>query len=349
MPGSNAMRGFFVKALAFIVGISVLFNITGSLADRVAPLEEWHAEHQQRVANLQARGELIEAITLGNSHSDAIDYSILGIEGQSMAFAAADLFEVEKYAMYLADRLPNLKTVFITISYYSFSRDNAAFEPFRTRRLSFYSMVPAWSPIQGDLSSFWLGRLESYTHVMSVVRSDSWQGVWIGLGNDAPSSNPFPYDGVRTASAWGNCSHYTLEQLELHAQEIARRNVTSSSQMAAVHPGLQQDAFDALARTVERLQSRGIRVILFTPTYYEKYNEYFIESGSFMVEEMKQVIDRLMQTYRVEYYDFSDDLEITSHPQLFYNSDHLSECGHKVFSAKLLEATRTSGSLIKDP
>ena len=349
MLGSNAMQKFFIKALAFIVGTSLMLNVTGGLADRVAPLEEWRAEHQQRLANLQEHSELIEAITLGNSHSDAIDYSVLGIEGQSLAFAAADLFEVEKYAMYLADRLPNLKMVFITISYYSFSRDNAAFEPFRTRRLSFYSMVPAWSPIQGDLSNFWLGRLESYTHVMSVVRSDSWQGVWTGLGKDASSANLFPYDGVRTVSALGNCSHYNAEQLELHAQEIAKRNVTSSSQMAAVHPGLEQDAFDVLARTVERLQSRGIRVILFTPTYYEKYNEYFIERGSYMVEDMKQLIDWLIKTYQVEYYDFSDDPEITSHPELFYNSDHLSECGHRAFSTKLLEAMRTSGSLVNDP
>lgn len=326
-----------------------MFNVTGALADRVAPLEEWRAEHQQRLANLQARGELIEAITLGNSHSDAIDYSVLGIEGQSLAFAAADLFEVEKYAMYLQDKLPNLKTVFITISYYSFSRDNAAFEPFRTRRLSFYSMVPTWSPIQGDLSNFWLGRLESYTHIMSVVRSDSWQGVWAELGKDASSANPFPYDGVRTVSTWGNCSHYTAEQLELHAQEIAGRNVTSSSQMAAVHPGLEQNAFDALGRTVERLQSKGIRVILFTPTYYERYNSYFMKQGSHIYEDMQRRMDVLQQTYQVEYYDFSDDLEIMTHPELFYNSDHLSECGHRVFSAKLLEAMKTAGSLISDP
>ena len=326
-----------------------MLNVTGALADRVAPLEHWRVEHQQRVVHLEARRDQIEAITLGNSHSDAVDFSVLGIDGQSLAFAAADLFEVEKYSAYLGDRLPNLKTVFIAISYYSFSRDNATFEPFRTLRIKYYSIVPAWSPIQGDLSNFWLGRLESYTHVMSVVRSDSWQGVWTGLGNDASSANPFPYDGVRTVSAWGNCSHYTAEQLGLHAQEIAGRNITSSSQMAAVHPELEQDAFDALARTVERLQSRGIRVILFTPTYYEKYNEHFIERGSYMVEDMKQVIGRLRKTYRVDYYDFSDDPEITSHPELFYNSDHLSECGNRVFSAKLLEAMRTSGSLLNDP
>jgi len=348
MPGSNGMRIFFIKALAFIVGISLLLNVTGTLADQVAPLEDWRIDHQQRAANLEARNQLIEAITLGNSHSDAIDYSILGINGQSVAFAAADLFEVEKYSLYLEDILPNLKTVFIAISYYSFSRDNGTIEPFRTRRVRFYSMVPTWSPIQGDLSNFWLGRLESYTHVTSVIRSDSWQGVWTRLDNETSSADLFPYDGVTTVSAWGECSHYTVEQLVLHAQEIAGRNVTSSGQMAETHPGLEEDAFDALARTIERLQSRGIRVILFTPTYYEKYNEYFMEQGYSIVKDMIQLTSRLQQIDRVEYYNFSDDPDITIHPELFYNSDHLNECGHKVFSGKLLAKMGEKSKLVKE-
>ncbi len=338
MRGFKSMRVFFIKALALLVGTSLIFNALGSLADRVAPLEDWRVEHQQRVDNLEARRDQIEAITLGNSHSDAVDYSVLGLDGQSMAFAAADLFEVEKYAAYLGNRLPNLKTVFIAISYYSFSRDNATFEPFRTLRIKYYSMVPVWSPIQRDNSNFLLGRLESYTHVMSVVRSDSWEGVWSELANDAPSTNLLPSYGVVTTSAWGTCSHYTAEQLDSHAKDIANRNVTSSSQMAAVHPGLGQDVFDALARTIERLHSKGIRVILFTPTYYERYNAYFMEQGSHIYDDMKLRMDVLQQTYQVEYYNFSDDPEITIHSELFYNSDHLGECGHKVFSAKLLEA-----------
>lgn len=338
MPVFNTMQKFFVKAFALILGVSLILNLLGSLADRVAPLEDWRTEHQQRVENLEARRDQIEAITLGNSHSDAVDYSVLGMDGQSLAFAAADLFEVEKYAAYMSDRLPNLDAVFIAVSYYSFSRDNATFEPFRRLRIRYYSMVPAWSPIRGDISNFVLGRLESYTHAMSVVRSDGWEGVWLGLANEEPATEPVQFDGVVTTSAWGTCSHYTAEQLESHALDIASRNVTSSSQMAAVHQGLEQDAFEALARTIERLQSKGIRVVLFTPTYYERYNAYFMEQGAYMYEDMKQKMDELQRTYQVEYYDFSSDPEIAIHPELFYNSDHLSECGHKVFSAKLLEA-----------
>ena len=176
------------------------------------------------------------------------------MDRRSLAFATADLFEIEKYAASLENVLPGLKTIFITISYYSFSRDNATFEPFRTRRMRFYSMVPTWSPIQGDLPLFLFGKVDAITHIMSVVRSDSWQGVWTGLANDPPAADPFPYDGIYTESVWGRCSHYTEAQLESHANEIARRNVSSSRQMAAAHPGLLQDASAALARTIERFQ-----------------------------------------------------------------------------------------------
>jgi hypothetical protein len=71
------MQKFFIKAITFIVGISLIFNFLGTFADRIAPLEDWRVEHQQRVADLQVRSDRIKAITLGNSHSDAIDYSVL--------------------------------------------------------------------------------------------------------------------------------------------------------------------------------------------------------------------------------------------------------------------------------
>ncbi len=341
------MQKLFIKAFSFLIGLTIIFNLIGTLADEVAPLDDWRNEHQAKVANLQVKRDRIEAVTLGNSHSDSINYSVLEIEGQSLAFAAADLFEIESYGISLENKLPTLKTVFITISYYSFSRDNATFEPFRTRRIGFYSMAPTWSPIHGDLLIFLLGKLDAITHIMSVVRSDSWKGVWIGLANDTPAVDSFPYDGVRTDSVWGDCFHYTEEQLETHAKEIARRNVSSSRQMANAHPGLVQDASDALARTIERFHSRGIQVILFTPPYYQKYNLFFAEQGSDIIEDMRRTVYNLQQSYHVKYYDFSGDSDITIYPDLFYNSDHLSECGTRVFTKKLLDVMRANGDVDK--
>jgi hypothetical protein len=341
------MQKLFIKAFAFIIGLTIIFNLSGAFADDVAPLDDWRKDFQAQAAILQAKRDLIEAITLGNSHSDAINYSVLGIEGQSLAFAAADLFEIEKYAASLENELPALKTVFIAISYYSFSRDNATFEPFRTRRTRFYSMVPTWSPIPGDLPIFWFGKLDSATHILSVVRSDSWQGVWSGLADDSPVADPFPYDGAHTQSIWGDCFHYTEEQLETHAKEIARRNVSSSRQMADAHPDLVQDASEALARTIERFQARGIQVILFTPPYSKQYNAFFEEQGSDIIDDMRRSAHNLQQSNHVAYYDFTSAPEITTHPELFYNSDHLSGCGTRVFTKKLLDVMRANGDFDK--
>ena len=345
MLGFKAMRKLLLKVLFFIVGISLILNPLGTLAEKVAPLEDWRMRYEQAETNLTEKNEQIEAITLGNSHADAIDYSVLGADGQSMALAAADFFEIEKIVVSLDEKLPHLNTVFIAISPYSFSRDNAKFKSLQSRRISFYSIFPVWSPIEGDLPNFIMGKVDSYTRVMDVVRSDSWKGVWPRILADMPPPDPYPYDGIRTSSVWGNCSHYNAEQLDNHAREIARRNFSSSIQMANAHPGLENDAFDALARTIERLQSRGVRVILFTPAYYEKYNAYFMEQGSYIVENMGQMIGRLQQTYKVEYYDFSQDPLLSIHPELFYNSDHLSECGNKVFTEKLFEAMTAGGNI----
>jgi hypothetical protein len=105
-------------------------------------------EQHERAASLLGNRERMEAVTLGNSHSDSINYSALGIERLSRALPAADLFGVERYAAYLNNELPALKTVFIAVSYYSFSWDNATIEPCRERRMAFIRLFPLGIPFQ---------------------------------------------------------------------------------------------------------------------------------------------------------------------------------------------------------
>ncbi len=331
------MRRFFLKALFFVLGISLLLNLLGTLADRKAPLEDWRQYYEENLANLKARNDSIDAITLGSSHADSIDYQAMGIDGQSMALAAADLFEIEKTVQSLDHQLPHLNTVFITISYFTFSWDTSVDQYLRPRRIGFYSELPIWSPIHDDLSNFLLGKLDAYTHVLRVVRSDNWKEVWPELLPGAPPADPFPSDTVRTSSAWGECNHYTEEQLVAHADDIANKYVVTSTQMAYAHPNLEQDSYAALARTIEHLQSRGIRVVLYTPAYYDEYTKVFSKDGADMVDRMKQSVHKLQETYGLEYYDFSTNPNIITHPELFYNSDHVSDCGSRVVSEMLLQ------------
>src|SRR5512139_3118501 len=121
MQGSNSMRRFFFKALFFVLGTALLLNLLGTLAERKAPLEDWRVYYKKNLASLKAGADGIEAITLGSSHADSIDYSVLGMEGQSLALAAADPFEMEKMVLSLEHRLPRLNTVILTVSYYTFN------------------------------------------------------------------------------------------------------------------------------------------------------------------------------------------------------------------------------------
>lgn len=336
------MQKLFRKTLIFLITLGVILNRLGTLARTQAPLDDWQSELEQQYDQLETQGNQLQAVTMGNSHSGAIDYSVLDIEGQSLGLAAEDLFEMEQYILLLERKAPNIQTVFITLSYYSFARDNKVSEAFRSRRIGFYSNLPIWMPIQNDIDNFLMGKLDSFTHILSVTRSDNWKEVWPELINPSPKMDE--YDGIRTVSDWGVCEHYSAEMLDVHAQEKAFRNVQSTQQMISAHPNLEQDSFLALSRSIERLQQRGVRVVLFTPTYYEKYNEYFVVYDPGILLRMQEAISRITALYSVDYFDFSNDPELSMHPELFYNSDHLGRCGQIAMTKKLRQAMENKGS-----
>ena len=333
------MKRLMLKMTIFVMGLGILLNGLGYLADRVALMSVWYERAEQDYANLIQHRDTIQAISLGNSHSEAIDFAVLGVEGQTLARAGADLFEVERYTAVVVDKLPALHTVFITLSYYSFSRDNATLDNMQILRIELYTMLPIWRPITEDGDNLVLGKLHGATRLMSVARPDHWHDIiyseteFTTLLNDAPD---FEVRAIETAPE--PCSYLTPTELDSHAQEIAGKNVASSRAMADKHQGLSKDAVAALAATIERLQERGVKVILYTPPYYEAYTTHFMAQGSDIVEQLHQSVQGLQEKYKVDYYDFSMDPEIINRSELFYNSDHLNACGSKIFSAHLLEA-----------
>jgi hypothetical protein len=62
---------------------------------------------------------------------------------------------------------------------------------------------------------------------------------------------------------------------------------------------------------------------------------------------MRQSVYHLQQIHQVAYYDFSSDSEVTTYPELFYNSDHLSDCGTRVLTEKLRDVMSANGDLDK--
>ena len=110
--------------------------------------------------------------------------------------------------------------------------------------------------------------------------------------------------------------------------------------MAQLNPQIAAQAVGALGNAIDRLQQKGVRVILFTPPYYQVYNERYLAQAPEMIDQMYQSVSQLQQEFGVEYYDFSQDPELSTRPRLFINSDHVNECGRQASSERLAEAMR---------
>jgi hypothetical protein len=141
-------------------------------------------------------------------------------------------------------------------------------------------MLPVWIPIKGDGNNLVLGKLDRISQLLSVVRSDHWQKI---ISPEAGLANLFDdsadLDTVIVEPTQESCTYLSEDEMENHAQEIAGKNVNSTLRMASLHPGLEEDSLEILAKTIEYLQERDIEVVLYTPPYYEAYTTHFMERG----------------------------------------------------------------------
>jgi hypothetical protein len=212
-------------------------------------------------------------------------------------------------------------------------------ENMKPLRIQLYTMLPVWVPIEDNSNNMVLGKLQRIAHLMSVARPDHWHDVIrpeAGYANLVENLSDF--DAPTEEQSEVVCSFLAEDEMESHALDIAGKNLNSTRTMAISHSGLQEDAREILAETIEYLQERDVEVVLYTPPYYEAYTTHFLADGSDIVAGMNQAIDQLQQDYDVQYYDFSADPDIHTELELFYNSDHVNECGGKVFTGRLLTA-----------
>ncbi len=105
----------------------------------------------------------------------------MGYDGYQLSRAWGDLFEIKYYLKYFVPRLLNLETVYIPISYFTFSWDNASVKQLNIRRTQMYTVIPAWHMDPSDLKNFIIGRGIRVFPIQSILRKDNWQGVFNAL------------------------------------------------------------------------------------------------------------------------------------------------------------------------
>ncbi len=110
------------------------------------------------------------------------------------------------------------------------------------------------------------------------------------------------------------------------------RTLEAMSVIRENHPEVAAETYASLSAAIRLLQKQGVRVILFTPPYYQPYRALY--AGEPTLPEMKRLAERLRAEHGVEYYDFSED-ELSLDPENFRDSDHLNFRGKERFTRRL--------------
>jgi len=330
------MKSDFSRAALFSVIAIILLTALYSLSNYYSPP---YPSEQFKIRQLLKQAADIEAIAVGNSHNYALDFEVLGFRGYHIWQGGNDVFEAKYQIEELAPKLPNVKVVFFSMSYFTFHRDNAASNDRKRAgiRRKYYAAIPSFKFIRGDLGNFILGKLSP------LVRSDHWQNVFnailhgrkIDTVSDLNAHFRIDAFGKPLSSARFSCM--SMDSLIKHTIEIGvPEHIREQNEMLTNHANLTGDSYEAIVSIIKYLQKRNIRIIFYTPPFFELYTALFDQKT---IREMKEKMNRLVTDFSVEYYDFSRDSSFVSNNLFFRDDDHLNEDGAKLFSAKLRRVT----------
>jgi hypothetical protein len=118
-------------------------------------------------------------IVLGASHAKGIGIDAPDLDGQNLYHNGQDVFEMAYIARSAVARAPHLKYVVLTLSYFSFGFDNAAYERHGVRdrigrRIEMYSAFPRLGFVPGDQNEWLKGLL------FPIVTRDHFQRGFVG-------------------------------------------------------------------------------------------------------------------------------------------------------------------------
>jgi hypothetical protein len=318
----------------FVAGALAALAAVYALSEATVPV---YADTQARVAHFREHGPSLEAVSVGNSHSAALDFGALGMRGMHFWYAGADPFEAMFLARYAAGEAPRLRYVLLTASYGFERLDNAVMRSadYTAIRRAAYLRTGGLRFIPGD-RNLWIG-----ARLAPVARTDQWSGVAARLAGRRrppvrltpdgmvvePEPPPISPDSLRRYAPWQAGIH------ESRAAESLAHAPATPARMAA--------DLDALAR---ELGARGIVLVLYTPPYH---HTYLREVPPEVVEGTRRALAPVLRHPNVVRLDFSTHPAFTRSDALFEDSDHLNPRGARQFSALLrrcLEAAVQPGA-----
>lgn len=309
-------------AFLFVAGAAIALGGAYAASEAVDPV---YPGMRAKMSLLRTRAAEIQVVTVGNSHSQAVDFRAMDMDGMHLWQGGQDAFEASYLGRYAAGEVPQLQYVLFAASYGLQRLDNRLLtsEDQSGRRRQMYARTSLLRPLPGDLEPWVTGKLAP------VVRYDHWRGVVARPKHPrvTPSMRP---DGSVQVHQGAPLTPDSLERLG--ARQGAGQRALAAETLAAdsTTPARVEAQLDALARLLHR---RGAVLVLYTPPYH---HTYLRERDPAVLNEMRRLLGNVARRNpNAVWLDFASHPAFARRDDLFRDSHHTNPIGARIFSVML--------------
>lgn len=259
---------------------------------------------------LEKRLDSINILVLGSSHAfDDIDPEWFSCCGFNFANTSQGLFQDSQLCLKYSDRMPRLKAVIFTISYFTFGfqmediteqwRDYFYYHYYGIHHPSLDKTdIKYWSYAALYTKSFLKDMIFNnidYEYNFGDIKATGWQKI-LTIGNS---------NAINDESG--------EERAKFHASIFHRDYVSEN--------------IGCLEPVLKKLNDRNIQIIFIIPPVYKTYYKYVDTS---IMAENKRIISGLCKKFNAKQFDYFSDPRFTTED--FMNNDHMNWNGAKKFS-----------------
>jgi len=298
------MRRFFTRFLIILLPFLVVFLVIEYKASRLPN------SYSQKKQSLTEQSQTVNVLVLGSSHAfDDINPGFFSCQGYNLSNQSQSLFYDARLCLEYIDRLPHLRGVIITVSYFSLfyelkdipegGRDYFYYRYFGIR----YPSLDLTDPKIFSYTALYTRNLIAAMLLLKLndkdkfgdIQSNGWKKV------------PAPSDSNAISDSTGH------EHALFHNSLIRMNNLKANA--------------GYLRELLTELQKRNIRVCFVTTPVYQTYSRYL---NPFILQANQTIIRGLCREFNADHFDYFNDPRFLKSD--FSDNDHLNIAGAEKFS-----------------
>jgi hypothetical protein len=311
------MKRLFFRLLMILLPFLVVFLVIEFKASRLPN------SYAQKKKGLEDQAREVNVLVLGSSHAfDDINPDYFSCKGYNLANVSQSFYYDSRLCMEYIDRLPRLKSVIITVSYFSLFYEMNDL-PEGWREYFYYRYFGIRHPLLDGTDP----RIFSYTALYTRDFISSMLASKVDSKNEFGDIQPNGWKKVNAPTESFAVSDSTGRKLALFHHSLIR--------MQNLDPNLRY-----LREMLSELRKRNIRVcFVMTPAWptYSDYLQPFIQRAN------RSVIHELSGEYGAVFLDYLNDVRFRKSD--FADNDHLNANGAEKFS-RILDRDFVSNSCL---